>query len=244
MMYPESCISFLCDTGRGHFDCGDETILYIAKFIEKSLGQRMQADGTLKRLNRHDGWLCCRYNSDLPANDGNGDANDVYIIDKRPTAAPWTDFKGDRHDAFWYFDREMAELTEKRYSETSGKQQQYVGIVYNGRLIPYDANSGILKIRHNGDGITFILHPVLVDETHSKIVDNISTKCKLEYICGPVEQLNDTTFRLRQYDAGWDNPRRSLSFWLCAVASSDPTHKGAVQPLNVTFDKNLIYKIQ
>ena len=25
MMYPESCISFLCDTGRGHFDCGDET---------------------------------------------------------------------------------------------------------------------------------------------------------------------------------------------------------------------------
>lgn len=37
MMYPESCISFLCDTGRGHFDCGDRTALYLAKFIQKAL---------------------------------------------------------------------------------------------------------------------------------------------------------------------------------------------------------------
>ena len=37
MMYPESCISFLCDTGRGHFDCGDRTAMYLAKFIQKAL---------------------------------------------------------------------------------------------------------------------------------------------------------------------------------------------------------------
>lgn len=37
MMYPESRISFLCDAGRGHFDLGDETLDYMARFIEKSL---------------------------------------------------------------------------------------------------------------------------------------------------------------------------------------------------------------
>ncbi len=37
MMYPDSRISFLCDAGKGHFDLCDETMDYIAKFIEKSL---------------------------------------------------------------------------------------------------------------------------------------------------------------------------------------------------------------
>lgn len=37
MMYPESRISFLCDAGKGHFDLCENTQLYIAEFIEKSL---------------------------------------------------------------------------------------------------------------------------------------------------------------------------------------------------------------
>ncbi len=37
MMYPESRISFLCDAGRGHFDLGLETQLYMARFIAKAL---------------------------------------------------------------------------------------------------------------------------------------------------------------------------------------------------------------
>jgi len=37
MMYPESRISFLCDAGRGHFDLGEETQSYIARFIAKAL---------------------------------------------------------------------------------------------------------------------------------------------------------------------------------------------------------------
>ena len=46
MMYPESCVSFLCDTGRGHFDCGEQTAEYIAKFIEKPIIQKLNADAT------------------------------------------------------------------------------------------------------------------------------------------------------------------------------------------------------
>ena len=45
MMYPESRISFLCDAGRGHFDLGEDTQLYIARFIEKSLADSRPAGG-------------------------------------------------------------------------------------------------------------------------------------------------------------------------------------------------------
>ena len=46
MMYPGSCVSFLCDTGRGHFDCSPRTAEYIALFIKKAIEQRMNADGS------------------------------------------------------------------------------------------------------------------------------------------------------------------------------------------------------
>lgn len=39
-MYPGALISFLCDTGRGHFDCGERTLAYVALFIEKAMKAR------------------------------------------------------------------------------------------------------------------------------------------------------------------------------------------------------------
>lgn len=45
MMYPESRISFLCDAGKGHFDLCEDTQMYIAAFIEKSLDNPRPADG-------------------------------------------------------------------------------------------------------------------------------------------------------------------------------------------------------
>ena len=94
MMYPESCISFLCDIESGHFECMPETASYIALFIRKALEQR---GPSLKPLRRADGWLAKSWSPD---------------DDARPEAAPAASYKGDRHEAFWYFDREMAQLTE------------------------------------------------------------------------------------------------------------------------------------
>ena len=78
MMYPNSCISFLCDTGSGHFECMPETAEYIAKFIRKAFEQRLQSDGSLRKLDPHTGWLACRYNPDLQPNDGDGAKDDVF----------------------------------------------------------------------------------------------------------------------------------------------------------------------
>ncbi len=47
MMYPDSRISFLCDAERGHFDLGEETQMYIARFIAKALADPRPEGGVL-----------------------------------------------------------------------------------------------------------------------------------------------------------------------------------------------------
>jgi hypothetical protein len=246
MMYPESCISFLCDTGRGHFDCADRTASYIAKFIQKAIEQRLNVDGTLRRLNPKDGYLAERFHSDMIGTDG-ADKGKLpeQANAKRPQPAPYTEYQGDKHDAFWYFDKEMADLTESRYQETAGKQVQYVGFEYQGKLVNYNAKlqGGMgIKIEKSADvsaskskkPVRIQLKAVFTDETHNALSNaHGSKKPYIDVVCGPLKKINDTTFEVYPYEAGWDNPRRSFSAWVVAVVDADGKYKGAVQPLRI-----------
>ena len=267
MMYPESCISFLCDTGRGHFDCGDRTAMYLAKFIQKALEQRLNSDGMvsekdsngivkLKKLNPKDGYLAERFHSDMIGTDGadKGKAPENANA-SRPQPAPYAQYKGDKHDAFWYFDKEMAELTEARYQETVGKKVQYVGFEYQDKLIPFNekAQGGMqIKIEDTVDAsaekasiknkkaIRIHLKAVYTDASHS-VLSNVHGKKvpHIEVICGPLKKINDTTFEVYPYEAGWDNPRRSFTAWVVAVADADGEYKGAVQPLRIDLPASI-----
>lgn len=211
LMYPSSCISFLADAGSGHFEIMPETAECIAKFIEKSMQQRLQPDGTLRKLNPKDGWLACRYNPDLQPNDGDGAKDDIFAIAQRPEPAPYLYFKGDTHDAFWYFDKEMAELTEARYAETRGKQLREVDIS---------------NPQWSADG---------------KILTIITTKgAHVEVICGPLHKVTShlsplTThlFEVYPYESGLDNPKRSFTAWLIAILDGDKTYKRVVKPIEI-----------
>lgn len=258
IMYPESCISFLCDTGRGHFDCGDRTADYIAKFIQKSLEQRLNADGSLRKLNPKGGYLAERFHSDMIGTDGadKGKAPENANT-SRPQPAPYALYKGDKHDAFWYFDKEMAELTEARYKETAGKKVQYVGFEYQGKLISFNekAQGGMqIKIEDASSensssvnanfkekkAIRIHLKAVYTDASHNVLSSVHGKKAPhIEVICGPLKKINDTTFEVYPYEAGWDNPRRSFTAWLVAVADADGGYKGAVQPLRIDLPASL-----
>ena len=247
MMYPESCISFLCDTGRGHFDCGERTAEYIAKFIEKSIGNRMNNDGTLRKVNPKDGWLAARYASDIAASDGADKGKTPEPVVDRPAAAPYAKYKGDTHDAFWYFDREMAELTESRYAESRGKKMQYVGFMVDGNIVPENPNSqtGMTLDWHpESDGITFKVKAVYTDAKHTALSDaHGKNRPYIEVISGPVRKINDTTFRICPYEAGWDNPRRSLSVLLVAVGDADKDYRGCVQPISIRLPENIVNRV-
>ena len=114
MMYPESCISFLCDTGRGHFDCSERTADYVARFIRKSMEWRLSGNGTLRKVDPRSGWLAERFRADMPESDGDGKGRRSVGTIARHQPAPFGAYTGDPHDAFWYFDGEMARLTEAR----------------------------------------------------------------------------------------------------------------------------------
>lgn len=247
MMYPESCISFLCDTGRSHFDCSERTAGYIADFICKSMEQRLRPDGTLKKIDPHKGWLAERYLSDIPGTDGTDKGVYRIVKPKRVPPAPYDVYTGDPHDAFWYFDREMAMKTEARYLESAGKKMQYVGFEYHGHLVPPDPHvqCGMsAAFLPDSDGITIHLKAVPTDSTHTALSSTHSTaKPHIEVISGPIRKINDTTFRVYPYEAGWDNPRRSFTFLLVAAIGPDEHYRGTVQPICFQLPRNIMEKL-
>lgn len=248
MMYPESCISFLCDTGRGHFDCSKRTAKYIADFIQKSIDWRLNPDGTLKKVDPQKGWLAERYISDIPSSDGI-DKGRIYkkIDKKRVLPAPYVSYTGDKHDAFWYFDRDMAMSTEARYRESAGKKMQYVGIEYHGKLVLpnlYTQCGMSADFLPDKDGITIHLKAVPTDSTHTALSFRHSVaKPHIEVISGPIKKINETTFRIYPYEAGWDNLHRSFTVLLVAVIGPDATYRGTVQPICFQLPRNIMDKL-
>jgi hypothetical protein len=228
MMYPESCISFLCDAGRGHFDVADETAAYIALFLEKAINQRLTDEVTkdgkvkLNPVNPTKGWLAERWHPDQK---------------KRVKAAPYSQYKGDPHDAFWYFDREIAEATEARYTQSRGKKEQYLGFEQNGSLLTYDKKQHVrVQPRFNpeADGITFHLKAVCTDSLRTQLSDEYADATPvISRICGPVEKVNDTTFMVSFYRMGMNNPRRTGDICLLASQTGDRKYKSAVQEVSI-----------
>ena len=228
MMYPESCISFLCDAGRGHFDVADETAAYIALFLEKAINQRLTDEVTkdgkvkLNPVNPTKGWLAERWHPDQK---------------KRVKAAPYSQYKGDPHDAFWYFDREIAEATETRYTQSRGKKEQYLGFEQNDSLLTYDKKQHVrVQPRFNpeADGITFHLKAVCTDSLRTKLSDEHTDATPIiSRICGPVKKVNDTTFMVSFYRMGMNNLRRTGDICLLASQAGDRKYKSAVQEVSI-----------
>lgn len=241
MMYPESCISFLCDAGRGHFDIADRTAAYIALFLKKALEIRLPKTSdldkpiSLKKLNPQDGWLAERWRRGDGAQGENREPSTVKPP-KRAKPAPFRQYKGDPHDAFWYFDKEMAELTEIIYQQEIDKRPQYLGFEQDGQLLTYNKDSHVrttARFLPEADGLTFHLKAVYMNNDYTVISDaHASVSPVITRICGPVQKVNDTTFTVRFYRMGMYNKRRTGDITLLASSDGDNRYKSAVQELS------------
>lgn len=223
MKYPESCISFLCDAGHGHFDVSDEVIEYMCMFLKKANNYRLTDNG-LKKIDPKDGWLAERWNSNIL---------------NRPQTRPYSEYKGDKHDAFWYFDGDMAKATEQYYARSLGKKTQYIGYKHDSKFITYNPSNHaeiIYSPTLQEDGRTFNISAVYSDATHSKeSSEHSNAKIKTRIINGPAIQINDTTFCLDLYRIGINNNRRSTDIWLQAISNGDSIYKGTAQQINIHF---------
>lgn len=225
MMYPKSCVSFLADTGCGHFDASLETMSYVAKFIAKAMELRLD-NGVLRSVDPEKGWLLEAWNPTKTS---------LEVPDE------WAKYKGCRHEAFWYGDEEMAHLAYKRCLETINKQVRYISFTQNGRLLDYNAKNHCKLMTSfcpaEAKTDTFHLKAVLVDSLHRKVLSK-EEKIDVEFVSGPVKVVNDTTFAVDRNYLSWSNPRRGKSIYLAATLRGNERYKGSVQEIEIRILDN------
>jgi hypothetical protein len=226
--FPDAAVSFLGDAGHGHFDISDELIDYLNLFIRKAVQYRLPATTPLdkpvilKPVNPRKGWLKERWRKDSKP---------------KFSAASYNQYQGDKKEAFWYFDKETAEATEKFYAKVRGKKDRYLGFSQNGTVLPFNPKSHaqiIGKFSPEADGLTFHLKTIFTDTLRTKSIDDhAKEKPTISRICGPVEKINDTTFTVRFYRMGLNNEKRTGDIWLMASHPGDKKYKSTVQQFNM-----------
>lgn len=227
--YPKTPITFFADAGHGHFDYSNALIEYISLFIRKAakyrLPDKIKADKViqLKPIDPSRGWLMDRWRKDsLPL----------------ATAAPYQKFAGNSYETSWVFDKEMVSATEQFYARARGKKNQYLGFIQHANMVKpagghAQFNIPFIPLR---DGISFRLKAFFADTSKVKPVNNhASTPLVINRICGPVAKINDTTFQIRFYRMGFNNPKRSNDIWLLASNDGDAVYKSTVQQLDMRF---------
>lgn len=217
--HPKSTIAILCDAGHGHFDFSDELVDFLNMFITKCVKFRLtktardNAVGSLKKLIPQDGWLVDKWRDN---------------VNPSAPSAPYAVYKGNRQEAGWAFDKEMAEMTESYYAAARGKIPRKIVYMQNG--IPLDsANVVGFKPQFTplADGITFNLKAQNVDGKNFGRIGK--AEIFIKRICGPVLKINDTTFRISFDKVGLNNLKRSNVIWFMATQKGDGRYKSAVQ---------------
>jgi hypothetical protein len=234
--HPSAPISFLADAGHGHFDFSDALVNYLALLIKKAAAARLplhmptNKPPRLKPVIPQNGWLAEQWKHDT--------------ISPYP-AAPYKKYLGDTTQAFWYFDKEMADATEAYYAKAHGKREQYIGYMEDDKLLPYNPKTLariVGKFMPMADGVTFHLKAVYTDSTREKESESHSTiKISVTRICGPVVKINDTTFSVRFYRMGFNSPKRTGDIWLIASSPGDATYKSTVQQFNIRIPQTNKY---
>ena len=226
--YPNAPLAFLADAGHGHFDISDELIDYLSLFLKKTVEYRLPEHSSLDAPIQL-----------IPVEAKNGWLADRWRKNEKPTAeaASYDKYEGDKHHAFWYFDKEMADATEKYYANERGKTEQYIGFEQKGKLITFNPKSHVRmspSFQPEADGVTFHLKAVYTDTLRNEYSKEHSTHpIRMSRICGPVEVVNDTTFTVRFYRMGLDNPKRTGGICLMASVKQDHKYRSAVQQVEI-----------
>jgi hypothetical protein len=245
--HPHAPIAVVCDSGHGHFDYSDELVDFLAMFIRKAAGQRLPAVarrdevGPLKPIDAKNCWLM-----------------DCYRKNEKPRdkAAPFEKFAGDRNEAFWCFDREMAEAVAD-FNPQFGKAPQLAGFVQNRAIVDQTPNTHpqiFLKLPPLDDKLTFELSGAFLNSVPAGKNPALWTgltngaplgharkggPVRLSRITGPVEQLSPSIFAIRFNRFSIPTDRRVGDIWLLASHPGDAKYKSAVQQALLAIPKQL-----
>jgi hypothetical protein len=236
--HPLMPLSMLANPAQGHFASTDTKVEYLALYLKKAVQYRVPADWKVDgppKLKPIDptktGWFV-----------------DKWRLNQEPTAlaAPVAEYKGDPKQAFWFFDKELAEATESYEAAHRGKKAQLVGYVQDGQMVP-QRNEHLqvnLRFEPQADGVTFRLTGAFYDTVpggSSRPADwtglavgapigHVTNEApvSIDRIIGPFEKLTPNTFTLRlQKETTGKEQRYELVF--AATHFGDAEYKPAVQ---------------
>ena len=252
--HPQTVLTQVVEPGAGHFDATDDKIALICLYLRKAAQYRLPADAptdgppTLTPIDpTKAGWLF-----------------DIWHLKSGPTApaAPVADYQGNKDEAFWAFDEEMAKAIEDFQSKFQGKANVLIGYKQKDGLTPPQPDHGMvhLKFEPQDDGVTFKLtggfwdtvpptaggkgaewnswlgegNPVNQGDpiSHPKGADS---QIVISRITGPVVQTAPDTFVIHPYRIGTRDVRKSNDIWLAATFPGDGTYKRMVQQAELQF---------
>ncbi|MGV3764725.1 MAG: hypothetical protein ACO1NW_01285 [Chitinophagaceae bacterium] len=223
--HPGVPITFLADAGRGHFDYSNQMVEFVCMFIKKAAAHRLpKKEGQpLKHVSPQKGWLTDRWRKDsLP----------LY------PSATYAQYTGNKWEASFCFDKEMAQATNAIYKKSRGKINQFIGFEQHGQILPMHQTHGVFQLpfQPQEDGISFHLKAFFADSLRVKIAPkHAASPLTIDKITGPVEKVNDTSFRISFSRTGFNNAKRSNDIWLIAANDGDDTFKSSVQQINMRF---------
>jgi hypothetical protein len=227
----ENLIGVVTDPGGGHFDWSPADGRLLALFIEKAclarLPQQTPEHGPvhLRPITANQGWLT----------DSSG------VQPDRWPPGPYAHYHGNASQAYWFFDREMADAAVRFNGDRVARKHQMLTFEQDGVLLPV-ATQGFapLKFEPEADGITFKLKPAFLTSIPPQLVAagtplrHAEGPIHLKVITGPAEQLAPDTFRVamgRGDEAG--------DIWIEEENDGNREFRKAVQPGKLSIPARL-----
>jgi len=238
--HPHLPLSMLANPGQGHFAATDAKVGYLALYLKKAVEYRMPKVWDVTSAPKlipidpiKTGWLV-----------------DKWRLNQAPaaSAAPVGEYKGDLKQAFWFFDEELANATEKYEAASRGLKPQLVGYMQGGKMAPQtDTHLQVtLKFEPEPDGVTFKLSGAFYDVVPAgsprlPAWTGLPTNLPLGYatggapilidpICGPVKKISQDTFDVCfQKETLLITNARSYELVFAATHPGDAEYKPAVQ---------------
>lgn len=228
-LYPQLALGMLACPAEGHFAYTPEKAEFIALFIKKALHY-----GHVDP--RHTGWLVEKWKKD---------EKPAYL------PAPIERYKGDKEEAFWFFDKEIAEAAVAYGNRFRGLKPQLVSVRQNGKIVKQRNTHLQLhpEFLPESDGISFSLEPTFLDTVPGESprlaswtelpvgsslghADDAVPVC-MEMICGPAV-ISGNRFQIAwNRGTDWNSEKADITF--AVKHPGDKSYKPAVQQGQITI---------
>lgn len=218
----DSRIAVAVDPGGGHFDWSERLARLIALYIRTACALRLPrqsptADNSpsLRALPYDNGWLL----------------DSAGMNPDRFAAAPVGTYAGNANEAYWVFDRNVAQAIDRLQGDRRDRKKQMLSFEQDGRILPVAVKGfAALHFEPAADDINFTLHPVHLPSIPPQLIDggaplgHADEPIHLSVTTGPVEQTGPFAFRFALSRESGDDG------WIEEKANQTSTYRKAVQP--------------